>query len=140
MIITDQIYVLDKEGNKVPYQAGQSISAVKQKFEQIDPNPSGTTSIIIKDEIYSYVCALDDTISTSFEFDIQDLSIDENTSVIFEFKLILNEVTSFTLPVNLNWENSLEPVFDRPGVYFMCFRTDDQGATWLGAYQGFWSV
>lgn len=137
MLITDQIYVLDKNGNKIPFAGASSIT---QSFEIVEPVISGTTNIILNDQTYSYFCTLGENQRTTFNIDLSKISINENTSVIFELKLQLTEITTFSLPSNLNWENGIEPVFDRPGTYFLCFRTDDQGSSWLAGYQGFWSV
>lgn len=138
MLITDQIYVLDKDGNKIPF-TGKLSSVITQDIKIIELANTGTTNILLDKDFYSYQCTLNKT--ATFNFDLTGLVLDEeNISICFELKLILPDVVTVVFNQTLDWEEGIAPSFNRPGTYFLCFRSDDKGDTWLAAYQGFWSV
>lgn len=77
--------------------------------------------------------------NASFTFNTSELNLTDNESYTFEMKLVMPQVHSLNFPANILWMDNNIPLINEPGVYYVVFRTDDQGTKWYANLQGKWS-
>jgi hypothetical protein len=99
---------------------------VKHIIKDSDSFTGGTITLDAYKDIYKTAVAADVT----FTFDVSGLGTLTDKVVTFELHIDMTTVATITFPASVSWLD--EPLMNVIGVYYLAFRTDDGGTTWLG--------
>lgn len=86
----------------------------------------------------SNLYSIEPTQNTSITFNTSN--IDLTKIVTFELRVSLSSARTLTFPTNIKWLDDSAPDMSEAGLYYLVFRTDDGGLTWLANLQGKWSL
>lgn len=67
-------------------------------------------------------------------------NIDTTKTITFEQRLNIQNTPTVTYTNNIKWLNDEAPDFTEDGQYYIAFRSNDGGSTWLANSQGRWNT
>lgn len=108
--------------------------AISQTYTNVDT--SGTTvTVNLVDSIPIYHYLPTNSEAVTLEFSTSALA--GGQVITFEMWIECSVgAPAVTYPATLSWLNGVEPTLAEGGRYIIAFRSYDNGATWIGSYQG----
>ena len=129
MALNDTITAL---GNAIINFVNSKLTEKRSNLTQTNISlSSGTVSLNKSSDYYSVT----PTSNTTFAFDNIPSGV-----CTFELRIKLSTVYALTFPSSVKWMNDTPPDMSETGIYFLVFRTEDNGTTWYANCQGKWSV
>ena len=104
---------------------------------QEDSNNDIIITLDPNSDIYEYTPLIN---PVSISINVDNLIIPSNSYITFELVIdMTNElylINASTFAENIKWLDNTAPVFDTKGVYYITFRSRDNGANWIANFEG----
>ena len=120
--------VLDEYASKL-YQTKNTI------FEDTEHNVKITLNN--NTDVYEYTPTQNPSL---ISINVENLRIPNNNYITFELVINMNEtlytINASTFNTNIKWLDNTVPVFNTIGVYYITFRSRDDGNNWIANFEG----
>ncbi len=130
---------LTLNADKMALTLNEYASKLYQSKYTINEDSSGNVNIILNsnDDIYEYTPMQNPTL---ISINVENLDIPSNSYITFELVINMSDtlytINDSTFDTNIKWLDNTAPTFNTTGVYYITFRSRDNGNNWIANFEG----